>query len=114
MGMSLHPNFTENHFVYLAYAYQDVNKNQTVRVARYRETGETLVDAKTIIEAIPASRYHSGTRLKFGADGKLYITTGDATKQSLAQKLDSINGKTLRLNDDGTIPNFKPLVKSPV
>jgi glucose/arabinose dehydrogenase len=108
MGMTLHPNFAENHFVYLAYAYQDASKNQTVRVARYRETGETLVEPKTIIEAIPASRYHSGTRLKFGADGKLYITTGDATKQSLAQKLDSINGKTLRLNDDGTIPNDNP------
>ena len=110
MGMTLHPNFAENHFVYLAYAYQDASKNQTVRVARYRETGETLVEQKTIIEAIPASRYHSGTRLKFGADGKLYITTGDATKQSLAQKLDSINGKTLRLNDDGTIPSDNPFV----
>lgn len=110
MGMVLHPNFSENHFVYLAYAYQDQNKNQTVRVARYRETGETLVDAKTIIEAIPASRFHSGTRLKFGADGKLYITTGDATKQSRAQQLDSINGKTLRLNDDGTIPSDNPFV----
>ena len=110
MGMTLHPNFAENHFVYLAYAYQDANKNQTVRVSRYRETGETLTEAKTIIEAIPASRYHSGTRLKFGADGKLYITTGDATKQTLAQKLDSINGKTLRLNDDGTIPNDNPFV----
>jgi glucose/arabinose dehydrogenase len=108
MGMTLHPNFAANHFVYLAYAYQDASKNQTVRVARYRETGETLVEPKTIIEAIPASRYHSGTRLKFGADGKLYVTTGDATKQSLAQKLDSINGKTLRLNDDGTIPNDNP------
>jgi len=110
MGMTLHPKFAENHFVYLAYAYRDASKNQTVRVARYRETGETLVDAKTIIEAIPASRYHSGTRLKFGADGKLYITTGDATKQTLAQKLDSINGKTLRLNDDGTIPNDNPFL----
>jgi glucose/arabinose dehydrogenase len=53
MGMTLHPNFTENHFVYLAYAYQDANKNQTVRVARFRETSETLVEPKTIIEAIP-------------------------------------------------------------
>lgn len=110
MGMTLHPKFAENHFVYLAYAYQDASKNQTVRVARYRETGETLTDAKTIIEAIPASRYHSGTRLKFGADGKLYITTGDATKQTRAQQLDSINGKTLRLNDDGTIPADNPFV----
>ncbi len=108
MGMTLHPDFAENHFVYLAYAYQNADKDQTVRVARYRENGETLVEPKTIIEDIPAAQYHSGTRLKFGPDGKLYITTGDATKQSRAQKLDSINGKTLRLNDDGTIPNDNP------
>ncbi len=110
MGMILHPNFAENHFVYLAYAYQNADKDQTVRVARYRENGETLVEPKTIIEGIPAAQYHSGTRLKFGPDGKLYITTGDATKQSRAQKLDSINGKTLRLNDDGTIPNDNPFI----
>ncbi len=110
MGMILHPNFAENQFVYLAYAYQDADKNQTVRVARYRATNETLVEPKTIIEAIPASQYHSGTRLRFGPDGKLYITTGDATKQSRAQQLSSINGKTLRLNDDGTIPADNPFI----
>ncbi|HXG85794.1 MAG TPA: PQQ-dependent sugar dehydrogenase, partial [Pyrinomonadaceae bacterium] len=110
MGMTLHPNFAANHFVYLAYAYQDSEKNQAVRVARYRETGETLVEPKTIIENVPASRYHSGTRLKFGADGKLYITTGDATKQKRAQDLASINGKTLRLNDDGAIPDDNPFI----
>ncbi len=110
MGMTLHPDFAENHFVYLAYAYQNAKKEQTVRVVRYRENGETLVEPKTIIEEIPASRYHAGTRLRFGADGKLYITTGDATKQSRAQQLDSINGKTLRLNDDGTVPEDNPFV----
>lgn len=109
MGMTLHPQFTENHFVYLAYAYQDKGK-QRVRVARYRETGETLIDAKIIIEYIPAARYHSGTRLKFGPDGKLYVTTGDATNQSEAQKLNTLAGKTLRLNDDGSVPDDNPFV----
>lgn len=110
MGMTLHPKFTENRFIYLAYTYRDERNEQNVRVVRYRETGESLVEPKTIIEAIPASKYHAGTRLKFGTDAKLYITTGDATKQKRAQTLSSINGKTLRLNDDGSVPSDNPFV----
>lgn len=110
MGMTLHPKFAENHFVYLAYAYQ-ASGGKSVKVVRYRETGETLTDPKTIIEAIPAARYHAGTRLGFGpADGKLYLTTGDATNQSQGQELNTLGGKTLRLNDDGTIPDDNPFV----
>ena len=110
MGMTLHPDFVKNRFVYLAYAYRDAKGEQRVRVARYQETGASLADAKTIIENIPASRYHAGTRLRFGPDGKLYITTGDATNQSEAQKLGTIAGKTLRLNDDGSVPADNPFV----
>jgi glucose/arabinose dehydrogenase len=109
MGMALHPKFSENHFLYLAYAYQASGK-QNVKVVRYRATGETLTDAKTIVELIPAARYHAGTRLGFGPDGKLFVTTGDATNQSQAQKLDTLGGKTLRLNDDGSIPTDNPFV----
>ncbi len=110
MGMTLHPNFAENHFVYLAYVYEK-NADKFVRVARYKENGETLTEAKTIIENISAAKYHAGTRLGFSpTDGKLYVTTGDATEQKLAQNLASLNGKTLRLNDDGTVPNDNPFV----
>jgi glucose/arabinose dehydrogenase len=109
MGMTLHPKFAENHFLYLAYAYQD-GSNKQVKVVRYRETGNSLTDAKVIIEKIPAARFHAGTRLRFGPEGKLYITTGDALNQSQAQDLKSIGGKTLRLNDDGSIPADNPFV----
>jgi glucose/arabinose dehydrogenase len=105
MGMALHPKFAENHFLYLAYAYQASGK-QAVKVVRYRETGDSLIEPKTIIELIPAARYHAGTRLGFGPDGKLYMTTGDATNQSQGQELNTLGGKTLRLNDDGTIPRI--------
>jgi glucose/arabinose dehydrogenase len=108
MGLTLHPRFAENHFLYLAYAY---NRNGVhVRVVRFRETGGGVADRKLIIEGIPAAQYHAGTRLGFGPDGKLYVTTGDAAQRELAQKLDSLAGKTLRLNDDGTVPADNPFV----
>ncbi|HKY06150.1 MAG TPA: PQQ-dependent sugar dehydrogenase, partial [Blastocatellia bacterium] len=108
MGLTLHPQFASNQMLYVAYAYSP--GGQRVRVERYRESGGQLVDRKLIIEDIPAARYHAGTRLRFGPDGKLYITTGDAGKRELAAELGSLAGKTLRLNDDGTVPPDNPFV----
>ncbi|MBC7929813.1 MAG: PQQ-dependent sugar dehydrogenase [Rubrivivax sp.] len=106
MGLTLHPQFAENHFLYLAYAYNA--DGVKVRVVRFRETGAALTDRKLIIEGIPAARYHAGTRLRFGPDGKLYLTTGDAAQKELGQRLDTLAGKTLRLGDDGTVPTDNP------
>src|SRR5207245_1189577 len=103
MSIALHPQFASNHLLYLSYAYN--SNGQQVRVARYRETPNGFVDRKLIIEGIPAAQFHAGCRLRFGPDGKLYITTGDATDRELAQQLNSLAGKTLRLNDDGTVPS---------
>jgi aldose sugar dehydrogenase len=106
MSIALHPQFTGNGLIYLSYAYK--SDEQRVRVVRYRETANGFMDRKVIIENIPAAQNHAGCRLRFGPDGKLYITTGDATDRALAQRLDSLAGKTLRLNDDGTIPADNP------
>jgi aldose sugar dehydrogenase len=106
MSVALHPQFSSNHFLYLSYAYS--SGGVRVRVVRYRETPEGLVDRTVIIEDLPAAQFHAGCRIRFGPDGKLYVTTGDATRRELAQKLDSLAGKTLRLNDDGTVPPDNP------
>ncbi len=108
MSVVLHPQFATNHWLYLSYAYK--GDGQRVRVARYRETDQGLTDRTVIIENIPAAQFHAGCRLRFGPDGKLYITTGDATQRELAQRLDSLAGKTLRLNDDGSVPSDNPFV----
>lgn len=113
MGLTLHPNYAQNHLLYLAYAYKGDGGKQTVRVVRFRDDGNALSERRVIIEGIPAAQFHAGTRLRFGPDGKLYITTGDATDRTLAQRMDSINGKILRLNDDGTVPPDNPFVNQP-
>lgn len=109
MGLTLHPQFASNHLLYLCYAY-DSGHGQRDRVSRYRETGTALTDRTMIIEDIPAAQFHAGCRLRFGPDSKLYITTGEATQKEIAQRLDSLGGKILRLNDDGTVPPDNPFL----
>jgi glucose/arabinose dehydrogenase len=109
MSLALHPQYQSNRWLYLAYAYNQDGR-QFVRVVRFRETGAALTDRKPIIEGILAAPNHAGCRLRFGPDDKLYITTGDATDRNLAQQMDSLSGKTLRLNDDGTVPADNPFV----
>ena len=108
MDISIHPNFKTNGFIYLAYAYNKDGKR--VKIVRYKFDGNKFTEPKTIVDDIPSSPNHAGTRARFGPDGKLYVTTGDSTDWNLAQDNNSLAGKTLRVNDDGTVPNDNPFV----
>lgn len=108
MDISLHFDFPANKFIYLAYAYNKDGKKD--KVVRYTYAGGKFTEPKVIIEDMPSAPNHAGMRARFGPDKKLYITVGDSTDWNLAQKNDSLAGKTLRLNDDGTIPADNPFV----
>jgi glucose/arabinose dehydrogenase len=74
----------------------------------------SLSDEKSVIDNIPAAQFHAGCRIKFGPDGMLYITTGDATDKQIAQDKKPLGGKILRLNNDGSIPIDSTFPNSPI
>lgn len=114
LGIAIHPDFEKNHFLYVYYTYSENNKLWN-KVLRITESNNKLVDASTIIDKIPGSQFYNGGVIKFGPDGKLYVATGLSEEFSHnAQDPSSLEGKILRLNDDGTIPPDNPLSNSPI
>lgn len=113
LGLALHPDFANNHYLYAFYTYEQDGKlwNKIVRIT---ESENKLVDAITILDKIPGAEFDNGGVIKFGPDDKLYAGTGDATDEHAAQDLHSLLGKILRLNDDGTIPLDNPFENLPV
>ncbi|HET6800829.1 MAG TPA: PQQ-dependent sugar dehydrogenase, partial [Nitrososphaeraceae archaeon] len=113
LGLALHPNFTENHLLYVYHTYANKTKLYN-KVLMLTEKENKIIESKVIIDSIPGAQFHDGGSIKFGPDGKLYISTGDATIPELAQNVKSLAGKILRLNPDGTIPDDNPFLGSPV
>jgi aldose sugar dehydrogenase len=107
MGLALDPRYTDNRYVYVSLAYSLPGKMQ-VKVVRLTDNGDALIDPTTILDNIPAAMYHAGSRIAFGPDQRLYVTTGDATDKNIAQDMDSLGGKILRMNSDGSIPEDNP------
>jgi len=109
LDMALHPDYGSNRLVYLAYTI-DSDAGLMTRIARFKETPQGLKDMKVIFPGFPGSDKpkHFGCRMVFGPDGKLYVTLGERGEGKRAQDLMDLNGKTLRLNDDGTLPPDNP------
>ena len=96
MGMVLHPDFANNPFLYVVYCY---GANYKAKVVRYSFSNGALINPQILIDQIPAASIHNGSRLVIHSN-KIYITTGDANDLSTPQNINSLAGKTLRLNLD--------------
>lgn len=113
MGLALDRDFLSNGYIYLMYTYEE-NGRLYSRVVRMRIQDNTVPQEEIILDQIPAGQFHNGGRIKIGPDGYLYITTGDAGERDLAQDINSLAGKILRIGTDGSIPADNPFQGSPV
>jgi aldose sugar dehydrogenase len=102
MDVALHPRFAENRLVYLSYTKPLDPKRRTIAIARGRWDGKAIADMKDIFVLDEGSG--AATRIAFGRDNSLFITTGGATPQDPNTQA----GKILRLKDDGSIPPDNP------
>jgi glucose/arabinose dehydrogenase len=103
MGVAVDPAFTSNRRVYTCFLS---NRSGTpdVRVVRWHmNAAVTALDQRTdIVTGIPVgSGRHSGCRIRFGPDGRLWIGTGDAAMPTVPQSPTSLGGKVLRVNTSG-------------
>jgi aldose sugar dehydrogenase len=121
LDISLHPQFSENRWVYLTYAHGNPSANRT-RLARAKLDGQTLRDLQVIFEVaqVKSGSQHFGSRMLWLPDGTLLLAIGDGGNPPVqlegdlirkqAQNLRSSLGKILRLNADGSIPRDNPFV----
>ena len=117
LGMTLHPNFAQNGWAYVYYTVPDrKGKPDFNRVVRFTDHDGLGTDMKIIMDKIGADvkGSHNGGRMRFGPDGKLYIGTGLAGDEPTGvPKLDGLEGKMMRVNDDGSVPSDNPFPGTP-
>jgi len=111
LGMVLHPDFQENPYVYLVYNYLSGSSIRE-RLVRYTYQDAALTSPQVLMEGIDGNSNHNGARLVIDSLERLYFTTGDAGNTAHSQDLSSVNGKILRMNLDGSIPEGNPFQDS--
>ncbi|OYD06190.1 PQQ-dependent sugar dehydrogenase [Paludifilum halophilum] len=111
LGLALSPDFDKDSSLYAYHTYRE-NGEIYNRIVRLKETEKVWKEEEILLEEIPGGFIHNGGRLAIGPDQKLYATAGDAGEEEKAQDRNSLAGKILRLNLDGSVPEDNPFPDS--
>jgi len=115
MGITVDPDFLNNGFFYVMYTHRVLPSQAVNRVQRLVETSPGMAEQDLILlDGILGASIHDGGRIKIGPDGKLWITTGTTRCAAGAQDLNSLDGKILRMNLDGSAPDDNPFSDYPL
>ena len=111
-----HPNFTDNKLLYLSFA-RPKGEGSTTPVIRGRFENDRLADIEDVFEAQSQGRGHYGGRLAWHPDGYLFVSVGERMARAAgdltahpAQDLSNHHGVTVRLFEDGRVPDDNPFV----
>ena len=115
LGMVQHPGFLTNGLFYVVYNYNS-GGGYREKMVQMKFENSSIQRVITLIQNIPASSIHNGSRLWISNDAvpKIFMTTGDASNQSNPQSTTSVSGKVLRFNLDGSIPADNPFAGSSI
>jgi glucose/arabinose dehydrogenase len=115
IGLTLDPDFAKNHYVYVFYTsvpegQENGGPNGPNELVRLTDVADKGTDLTSILRDLPSAPIHNSGTLRFGPEGKLYVSLGDNDQGSNAQDLGTLAGKILRVNPDGSIPGDNPFV----
>jgi glucose/arabinose dehydrogenase len=116
LDVALSPNFKKDQTIFWSFSEQrEGGSGTSVARGRLSKDRKKLEDVKVIFQAFPTynNGLHFGSRIAFGKDGKLYVTTGDRfdrPNREKVQQLDNHLGKVMRINPDGSVPKDNPFV----
>lgn len=113
LGLEPAPDFEESRAVFAYHTYRNDGKIVN-RVVRLEEADNAWEETDVLIDEIPGAGIHNGGRIKIGPDEKLYVSTGDADEEPIAQDQENLGGKILRIELDGSVPEDNPISDSPV
>ena len=109
LGIAFDPNFVSNQLVYVYYTVPTPAHN---RVSRFTANGDVAVaGSEVVLMELPnlsTATNHNAGAIHFGADGDLYIATGDNANGNNGQSFSTVLGKMLRITSTGAIPTDNP------
>ena len=117
LGIAFDPGFATNGRVYLYYTTSQGHNRVSRFTANPAAPDRAAAGSEVVIlDNIPGASTHDAGSMHFGPDGYLYVAVGDARTPTLAQSLDSLSGKILRLNPTAypnVVPTNNPFATNP-
>ncbi len=107
IGLEFDPDYQSNRYVYVTYAARE-NDGEVASVARFTDVNNKGEDFTVLLTGLPSAKGHQIQNLRFGPDGMLYVSVGDAYEVNKVQDINEYHGKILRMTPTGEIPADNP------